>query len=279
MPRHEPIAGHIDRTQDFPEFALTQTSYEAGTMLEPHRHEEAIFSFAVAGGTSVSVGRSTEWCDESDLLYLPADEPHANSYPRPSVRVHVRLMSPFWRQFMKERSMGRGRPVRHPIADELRQAARAALRGGDPGGEALVACSVVDVLAVLPLESRGRHGGPDRWLLRLREFLDAHCTGRLTTRDLVEVSGHHPVHISRAFHQHFGRTISAFVRERRVLRAAVLLRRTSRPLSDIALECGFYDQSHFTNTFRRYMGRTPSSYRSPDCSNRLSLDRSGVPSP
>src|SRR5262245_45041863 len=101
MTRHEPIAGHVDRSREFPEFTLTQTSYEAGTMLVRHRHEEAIFSFAVAGGMSVSMGRSTEWCDESALLYLPAGESHANSYPRPSVRVHVRLTSPIWRGFMK----------------------------------------------------------------------------------------------------------------------------------------------------------------------------------
>lgn len=279
MPRHEPIAGSVERTREFPEFFLTQSSYAAGTILERHSHEESIFSFALAGGTSVSVGRSTEWCDEHALLYLPAGEPHANAFPRPSVRVHVRLTTPFWRQFMKEGPDGRGRSVRHPIADEVRRAACAAL-GADRGGEALVACSVVDVLGVLPSGSHRRERVPARWLMRLREFLDAHCAGAFATEDLVEVAGRHPVHISRAFRRHFGRTISAFVRERRVLKAAELLRRTSLPLSEIALECGFCDQSHFTNTFRRYMGRTPSSYRSPDCSKWLvSSDRSGGPSP
>src|SRR5262245_40614579 len=119
MARREPIAGNVDSIRELPEFALTQTSYEAGTTLGRHCHEEALFSFAVAGGTSVSLGRSTEWCAESALLYLPAGEPHANAYPLPTVRVHVRLASPFWRQFMKGPSSERGRPVCHPIADEL----------------------------------------------------------------------------------------------------------------------------------------------------------------
>jgi AraC-like DNA-binding protein len=32
-------------------------------------------------------------------------------------------------------------------------------------------------------------------------------------------------------------------------------------LSEIALRAGFYDQSHFTNVFRRTLGVTPSAYR------------------
>jgi AraC family transcriptional regulator len=34
-----------------------------------------------------------------------------------------------------------------------------------------------------------------------------------------------------------------------------------RPLSDVALACGFYDQSHFTRLFRRETGVTPAAYR------------------
>src|SRR5207248_1833191 len=37
--------------------------------------------------------------------------------------------------------------------------------------------------------------------------------------------------------------------------------RTSEPLSEVALSCGFADQSHFTREFRRQFGRTPGEYR------------------
>ena len=36
---------------------------------------------------------------------------------------------------------------------------------------------------------------------------------------------------------------------------------TNRPLADVALSCGFVDQSHFTREFRRHFGRTPREYR------------------
>jgi len=78
---------------------------------------------------------------------------------------------------------------------------------------------------------------------------------------LVEVAGRHPAHISRAFRRYFGKSITQFVRERRLQRAAELLRNEEAPLAQIALECGFCDQSHFTNVFRHYAGITPSRIR------------------
>src|SRR5262249_29025399 len=99
------------------------------------------------------------------------------------------------------------------------------------------------------------------WLMRLRDYLDAHCTDPLSMEALVEIAGRHPVHVSREFRSHFGKTISGFIRERRVLRAVELVGRTALPLSEVALQCGFYDQSHFTNAFRRCTGTTPNRYR------------------
>jgi AraC-like DNA-binding protein len=47
----------------------------------------------------------------------------------------------------------------------------------------------------------------------------------------------------------------------RVDRACQLLVRTDAPLAQIALECGFGDQSYFTRVFRKRTGQTPGGYR------------------
>jgi AraC family transcriptional regulator len=69
------------------------------------------------------------------------------------------------------------------------------------------------------------------------------------------------VHLARVFRRHLGCTPGDYLRRRRLERAAVLLRETARPLSDVALHCGFADQSHFANAFKRHTGVTPGSYR------------------
>lgn len=68
-------------------------------------------------------------------------------------------------------------------------------------------------------------------------------------------------HFSRAFKVSMGMTPRRFHIEQRVLRAQQLLEERELPIADIAIECGFSDQSHFTNTFSRLRRQTPAAWR------------------
>ena len=52
-----------------------------------------------------------------------------------------------------------------------------------------------------------------------------------------------------------------WIRHRRIELAQGLMLTTGASLSEIALSCGMSDQSHFTRSFRRIVGETPSSWR------------------
>ena len=104
-------------------------------------------------------------------------------------------------------------------------------------------------------------GSPPRWLAVARELLDDRCAEAISIAELARAAGVHPVHLARVFRQHVGCSPSDYLRRRRLERAAVLLRETRRPQSDIALHCGFGDQSHFANAFKRFAGATPREYR------------------
>ena len=65
----------------------------------------------------------------------------------------------------------------------------------------------------------------------------------------------------RQFKRRFGTGPLAYLIQVRITAACELLTATGKPLSAIALETGFYDQSHFTRQFRRLKGMTPSGYR------------------
>lgn len=65
----------------------------------------------------------------------------------------------------------------------------------------------------------------------------------------------------RQFKKKFQTTPLKYIARIRVEAACRLLVTTDRPISAIAVQTGFYDQSHFTNQFRRLKGMTPSLYR------------------
>ncbi|MCW0218059.1 MAG: AraC family transcriptional regulator [Prosthecobacter sp.] len=67
--------------------------------------------------------------------------------------------------------------------------------------------------------------------------------------------------LQRRFQAAFGITPQEFLLKTRVLAAAKLLESTSRSVAEIAKDCGFTDQSAFTQHFRKRTGLTPTSYR------------------
>jgi AraC family transcriptional regulator len=85
---------------------------------------------------------------------------------------------------------------------------------------------------------------------------------RPTLAELSRSVGRHPVQISRQFHHHFGCTISDFMRRVRIAQAQSMLARRDLDIAEIALACGFFDQSHFTTAFRKLTGMPPRRYRS-----------------
>ena len=66
-----------------------------------------------------------------------------------------------------------------------------------------------------------------------------------------------PYHFLRTFRRVVGMTPHQFILRTRLDDAAVQLRRSSRPVLDIALDAGFADLSTFNRRFRAIMGVTP----------------------
>lgn len=68
-------------------------------------------------------------------------------------------------------------------------------------------------------------------------------------------------HFVRAFTNTVGIAPYAWFLQQRIGRAKRLLTETALPLAQIALECGFSDQAHFTKAFAKVSGTTPAKWR------------------
>jgi AraC family transcriptional regulator len=68
-------------------------------------------------------------------------------------------------------------------------------------------------------------------------------------------------HFSRAFHRTLGVTPHNWLIEQRIVLSREKLRDDRLSLADVAMECGFCDQSHFTHAFKRIVGISPGAWR------------------
>lgn len=96
---------------------------------------------------------------------------------------------------------------------------------------------------------------------RVRDHVHRHLDASLTLDELAAVAGMSRFRFARRFRSSTGTTPHEYVLRARVGRACVLLERTRTPLFEVAVRCGFADQSHLTREFRKRTGTTPGRYR------------------
>ncbi len=103
-------------------------------------------------------------------------------------------------------------------------------------------------------------GREDRAVARVCDFIEAHLDADLTLADLAAVAGFSRYRLIRCFRRTLGATPHLYRTSRRVIRAKGLLADGWAP-AEAGLACGFYDQAHFTRSFKRAVGVTPARYR------------------
>jgi len=98
------------------------------------------------------------------------------------------------------------------------------------------------------------------WVNIINEVLNDKWNEPLSLTDLSEATGVHPVTISKFFPKYFSCTFGEYMRRLKIEKSLQLMKTSSASLTEIALECGFSDQSHFTRTFKQLTGFLPTQY-------------------
>ncbi|SIR29858.1 AraC family transcriptional regulator [Bosea sp. TND4EK4] len=107
-----------------------------------------------------------------------------------------------------------------------------------------------------------RPGGLAAWQMRrLERFVEANLGSPITLESMAATARLSSSHFGRAFKATGGETPHSWVLRKRVERARKLMRESTLPLAEIALDCGLSDQSHLNRVFRRYSGVSPNAWR------------------
>lgn len=96
---------------------------------------------------------------------------------------------------------------------------------------------------------------------RATEFLAAHLEGNIALQEVAAACDLSLSHFTRAFKKTFRKPPYKWLTERRVDKARDLMTNSRLPLADIAIQCGFPDQSALNHFFKRIYGVTPGIWR------------------
>jgi len=256
--------GGILKTYVGSELRLTETLCPPGLRAPPHSHELFLFCFMIEGGFSEKLGQRTRECTPFTLITHTPDETHANLCYSAGAQYFVVEIGEQLLSRSREYSLMLDRPaeIKYGFSVWLAKRLYDEFYRMDAASPLVIEGLTLEMMAeVSRRHVKTSESTSPRWLERTREFLHANFTEDMTLERIAGTVGTHPVHLARVFRQYYGCTIGEYIRRLRVECACRELSLTDAPLTQIALAAGFYDQSHFSRTFKKHVGLTPTVYR------------------
>lgn len=251
---------------------VARPSLSARRPVELHTHDFAeIFWVNEGEGRHVFNGRSLP-LSEGDLWCIRPEDAHALevggsgklaitnvAFPAEVLewlRARYFMGEPRWfwaKQREAERVDATRRHTLNAAADALAAAPRDRLH---------VEHFLLGVFATLSEKGamEGLAGGPD-WLADACRHIRGPEALREGVPAFFRLAGRSPEHVARVMRSTLGITPSEYVNRLRIEQAAFQLRMTARPVTQIALDAGYENLSHFFHVFRRLHGMSPRTYR------------------
>lgn len=96
---------------------------------------------------------------------------------------------------------------------------------------------------------------------KILDYIHEHYREKLTCEKIGDVFGFHPNYAAQLVRLQTGFSLHGYLTQVRIENACEKLSYSTWTISEIAEDCGFCDVAHFSKSFRRLTGLTPSEYR------------------
>ncbi|MBU6135433.1 helix-turn-helix domain-containing protein [Clostridium tertium] len=98
-------------------------------------------------------------------------------------------------------------------------------------------------------------------ILKCQKYIFEHLYEKISLSILADYSSMNPCYLSHLFKKEVGVSISDYIQKERIEESKKLILSGKKSLVDIYVPLGFIDQSHFSKTFKKFVGITPKEYK------------------
>ena len=223
-----------------------------------HCHVNPHISFVLNGGCSEKKRTQYERLP-GRITFYQAGEPHQILRMRQSVHINLEMTESFLLQSGFSEATFGSTLHKTPAARLLMLGVYRELSADDVFSHTSVHMLLLEFLnrAECWREEKQK---PD-WINKVHEAMNDRWDETLRLEDLSYMAGVHPVTVSSYFPRYFSCTLGAYMRKLKIERALELLKTPGISSTEVAYACGFFDQSHFTRTFKQLTGFLPAYYQ------------------
>jgi AraC family transcriptional regulator len=240
---------------------LTDTEY-THEKVDWHYHENAYFTLILEGRVIEGNKKETYHCDAGSLLFHNWQESHYNVKPNGFTRgFHIELEHNWLSKYEISNAGIQGNiNLADPYAKMLMYNLFRESKLDQHNGTLAIDMLLIELFSLMNNIQVSSEKKNPVWVKQIRELLN-NAPENLSLTDIAKILNIHPVHLSRDFAKYFNCRLGDYRRVIKVEHALTLLPKTELSLTEIALQCGFADQSHFIRSFKSLQHLSPLQYR------------------
>jgi AraC family transcriptional regulator len=238
---------------------VTANRFPANLTLPVHSHPQATIAVILTGGFSGTYHDEERDCRSRSVIVEPAGAEHANRFGRDETSILTLSLDATRLGRSVEATAHRFRHDRDPFAELIARRAANELDRPDDVTPLAVEAAALELIARVTRTARQERR--PAWLDEARAFVHDRYAESFTLADVAAAVGVEPDRMARLFRRAYGEPVADYLRRIRVDAAAQMLASSDVPISQVAADVGFTDQSHLNRCFIRYMGTTPGRYR------------------
>ena len=252
-------SGSIHRWKEYRGLISSKTAYDGQFNASFHSHEHPHLSFILQGGNVEYRKKQTVIRNTNEVMFYHSGELH-KTIPTDSQTRNLNLEIDA--AFLQENSISEDRLKQ--VVQNNRDSSlfilkmQSEIHLNDHLTESALHALLFGFITAPELKSYKEIS----WCIKLNQLLNDQWNQQHNLSDLAAQTGVHPVTISKYFASYFGCTLGEYLRKLRVSKSLSLIKNPGYSLTEIALLCGFSDQSHFIRVFKHYTGISPKNYRS-----------------
>lgn len=247
---------------EFNNFTLTEYLHAPGSVLPPHVHDACSICVTLAGGGVETHDNLKDETRPGTVIIRPGGESHANRYgPEGSrgfmIEVGPRLML----DLELARVFARPTVMREGLIPTLAMRMYQESKINDSAAQIVIEGLFLELLGNAARLNTPPSLRQPPWLRLARDLCHAHFNDSVNLFQIAAAVGVHPTHLARSFRRHYRSTVGDYIRRLRLDWATRRLTETDETIATIANAAGFYDQSHFTHSFKQQLGVSPAEFR------------------
>lgn len=236
-------------------FNISITHHPAQSEIAAHAHAKPYLCL-LATGIYQEKSNTSEIITTGDMLYRTANYEHANRFSNlDSVCLNIEIDNET--DFMTQNDF------KLPTSKSKHQSALEsykvmyAVKQNLPTDILNIYCYESILGHVKGLES----AGDLNWIKQVKEYINDSPLAPISLKELSHQFGLHPNYIVRKFKDVTGTKLSDYLTKIRLEHSISAIVLTDDKLTAIAVNSGFYDQSHFNRNFKKYLDTTPTHFR------------------